>query len=95
MTEDLNISMRAMEERIQRVKQFVSTLENENANLKLQLEMIQDNLGKQEKGEGTMLAKKNIELLDNIRRYKREREFLAEKIKSLIVEIDELKRNVE
>jgi len=95
MTEDLNISMRAMEERIQRVKQYVSTLENENANLKLQLEMIQDNLGKQEKGEGTMLAKKNVELLDNIRRYKREREFLAEKIKSLIVEIDELKRNVE
>jgi hypothetical protein len=95
MTEDLNISMRAMEERIQRVKQYVSTLENENANLKLQLEMIQDNLGKQEKGEGTMLAKKNVELLDNIRRFKREREFLAEKIKSLIVEIDELKRNVE
>ena len=95
MTEDLNISMRAMEERIQRVKQYVSTLENENANLKLQLEMIQNNLGKQEKGEGTMLAKKNVELLDNIRRYKREREFLAEKIKSLIVEIDELKRNVE
>ena len=95
MTEDLNISMRAMEERIQRVKQYVSTLENENANLKLQLEMIQDNLGKQEKGEGTMLAKKNVELLDNVRRYKRERQFLAEKIKSLIVEIDELKRNVE
>jgi regulator of replication initiation timing len=95
MTDDLNISMRAMEERIQRVKQYVSTLENENANLKLQLEMIQDNLGRHEKGEGTMLAKKNVELLDNIRRYKREREFLAEKIKSLIVEIDELKRNVE
>jgi hypothetical protein len=95
MTEDLNISMRAMEERIQRVKQYVSTLENENANLKLQLEMMQNNLGRHEKGEGTMLAKKNVELLDNIRRYKREREFLAEKIKSLIVEIDELKRNVE
>lgn len=95
MTDDLNLSMRAMEERIQRVKQYVSTLENENAELKLQLEMMQNSIGKQEKGEGTVLAKKNIELLDNIRRYKREREFLAEKIKNLIVEIDELKRNVE
>lgn len=95
MTDDLNLSMRAMEERIQRVKQYVSTLENENAELKLQLEMMQNTIGKQEKGEGTVLAKKNIELLDNIRRYKREREFLAEKIKNLIVEIDELKRNVE
>jgi len=95
MSEDLSVAMRAMEERIQRVKQYVATLENENAGLRLQLEMLQGDIEKQQKGEGSAIAKKNIELLENMRRLKREREFLAEKIKNLIVEIDELKRNVE
>jgi hypothetical protein len=95
MSEDLNVSMRAMEERIQRVKQYVSTLESENTSLKLQIEMLHSDLDKKDKGEGSTIAKKNIELLESLRRFKREREFLAEKIKNLIVEIDELKRNVE
>ncbi len=84
-----------MEERIAKVKQYVASLEDENSELKIQLELLEDSMDKQEKGEGSVLAKKNLKLTEVLRRYTREREFLTEKIKGLIDDVQELKRNID
>jgi len=95
MGHDLTEALRMMEERITKVKQYVNTLEDENSELRLQLEILEENLEKQGKGEGSVLARKNLRLTESVRSYRREREFLSEKIKSLLDEVRELMRNVD
>ncbi|MBN2134702.1 MAG: hypothetical protein JW737_03140 [Acidobacteria bacterium] len=95
MEPDLNSALRSMEERILKVKQYVHKLEDENAELRTQLETFEDNLERQGKGEGSKLAKKNLQLSDKIRRYRSEREFVSEKIRAILDEIAELRRNME
>jgi|GEM_PF-5386683 len=95
MAQDLDSALRAMDERIRRVKKYVARLEEENSQLKMQIDMLQEDVSERGKGEGSKLAKKNTKLMEKIRSLKRERHFVAEKISDLISEVAELKRNIE
>jgi predicted nucleic acid-binding Zn-ribbon protein len=95
MAQNLDDALRAMENRIRRVKKYVTNLEEENSQLKEQIDLLQDNIDDEGKGGGSSLAKKNSQLMKMIRSYKRERQFLAEKVSSLISEVGELRRNID